>query len=258
VADKKREGIAKVNSARSFNAMPHEEMAMSILGGMRGGGPKSGDGGGSAIPFVTERDFEQVVIRSELPVLVQFTTAWSEPCKHIAPDVEAFAQEMEGKVKVVRVDVDRAQNLANQLRVEQLPTFMVFAEQRIANGAVGAITKKRMHELVDPVLPRAEGAIKALELAQLVKEGSVSLVDARDAGAFGRAHLPGATNIPAEEIETRLAELHMLASPPVLYCRSGDKTKELAAKLAEQGMPVAFLEGGILAWESEALPIQRG
>jgi thioredoxin 1/putative thioredoxin len=43
-----------------------------------------------------------------------------------------------------------------------------------------------------------------------------------------------------------------------VYCRSGDKTKELADRLAQQGMPVAFLEGGILAWEAEGLPIERG
>ena len=51
--------------------------------------------------------------------------------------------------------------------------------------------------------------------------------------------------------------MHMLAGQPVLYCRGGDKTKELAEKLAEQGMPVAFLEGGLLAWEAEGFPIQR-
>ena len=63
--------------------------------------------------------------------------------------------------------------------------------------------------------------------------------------------------MPIEEIELRLAELHMLQQQPVLYCRGGDKTKELAAKLAEQGLPVAFLEGGLLAWEAEGLPIER-
>jgi thioredoxin 1/putative thioredoxin len=63
--------------------------------------------------------------------------------------------------------------------------------------------------------------------------------------------------MPLEELEGRLAELHMLPGAPVLYCRGGDKTKDLAAKLAEGGMPVAFLEGGFLAWEAEALPIER-
>jgi thioredoxin 1/putative thioredoxin len=60
-----------------------------------------------------------------------------------------------------------------------------------------------------------------------------------------------------EEIENRLAELHMFQARPVLYCRSGDKTKALAERLTEQGLPVAFLEGGLLGWEAEALPIER-
>ena len=69
--------------------------------------------------------------------------------------------------------------------------------------------------------------------------------------------LQGAVSMPLEGIEGRLAELHMLTGQPVLYCRSGDKTKDMAEKLAEQGVPVAFLEGGLLAWEAEGLPIER-
>jgi thioredoxin 1 len=64
-------------------------------------------------------------------------------------------------------------------------------------------------------------------------------------------------NLPLEEIEGRLAELHMLPGEPVLYCRSGDKSRELADKLTAAGVPVGFLEGGLLAWEGALLPIER-
>jgi thioredoxin 1/putative thioredoxin len=134
---------------------------------------------------------------------------------------------------------------------------MVVAEGRIQDAVVGAIRRKKMQELVEPFLPRAAGALKPAELAQLLPAGAVSVIDTRDAAAYGRAHLPGAVNIPIEEIESRLAELHMLTGQPVVYCRSGDKTKELSERLADQGLPVAFLEGGLLAWEAEGLPIQR-
>jgi thioredoxin len=234
---------------------------MTILGGFGGRGPGGGAAakgkGASTIPYVTERDFEQQVLRSELPVLMQFTADWCQPCKAIAPEVEAFAQQMEGKAKVVKIDVDKSPVIAQQLRVQSVPTFMVVAEGRIQDAVVGAIRQKKMSEMIEPFLARAAGAVKPAELAQLLAGGAVSPVDTRDAAAFGRAHLPGATNLPAEEIETRLAELHMLAGQPVLYCRSGDKTRELAARLAEQGTPVAFLEGGLLAWEAEGLPIER-
>jgi thioredoxin 1/putative thioredoxin len=49
----------------------------------------------------------------------------------------------------------------------------------------------------------------------------------------------------------------MVAGTPVLYCRSGDKTKDMALRLGEQGMAVAFLEGGLLGWETEGLPVER-
>ncbi len=231
---------------------------MTILGGFggAGGGGEAAKGKGG-IPYVTERDFEREVLRSEVPVMLQFTADWCQPCKAIAPEVEAFAREMEGKVKVVKVDIDKSPVIAQQLRIQSVPTFMVVAEGRIQDAVVGAIRKKKMQELVEPFLPRAAGALKAAELAQLLPTGQVVPVDTRDAAAFGRAHLPHAVSLPLEEIEGRLAELHMLQGQPVLYCRSGDKTKDLAERLAEQGLPVAFLEGGLLAWESEGLPVER-
>jgi len=228
---------------------------MAILGS--GASTKAPAAGGGSVPTVTEREFEQAVLRSELPVLIEFTADWCAPCKQIAPEVEAFAQEIKGKANVVKVDIDRAPALARELRVKSVPTFMVFAEQRIVDAVVGAIGKKKMREMVEPYLPRAEGALKAVELAELLRQGAVIAVDTRDSAAFKRAHIPGAAHFALEEIEGRLAELHMLPARPVLYCRSGDKTKDLADRLNEQGLPVAFLEGGLLGWESEALPIER-
>ena len=110
---------------------------------------------------------------------------------------------------------------------------------------------------VEPFLPRAEGAIRAAELAQLIQQGQVVPVDIREAASYGRAHIPTAVSLPADEIQSRLAELHMLAGEPVLYCRGGVQSKELSEKLTAEGMPIAFLEGGFLAWEAEGLAIER-
>ena len=233
---------------------------MHIFGGS-GGGPRGKATGGapttSSIPYVTERDFEQAVLLAEIPVLVYFTADWCQPCKTIAPEVEAFAEEMAGKLGIVKVDIDKSQALARQLRIQSVPTFMLFAEQRLADAQVGALGKKQLRAMVEPFLPRSAGALKARELAELIKQGMVTPVDVRDAAAWGRAHLPGAKSLPLEEIEGRLAELYMLPGQPALYDRSGDKTKELAERMEAQGTPVAFLEGGILAWEAEGLPIER-
>ncbi|MFO0669181.1 MAG: thioredoxin [Polyangiaceae bacterium] len=230
-----------------------------IIGGNVGGGANRppAAGGGSDIVNVTEREFEAEVLRSETPVLIEFSAEWCQPCKVIAPEVEALARELKGKLKVVKVDVDKAPMIAQQLRVQSVPTFMVFARGRIVDAQVGALRKKQLQAMVEPHLPRSEGALKAPELAKLVAAGAVAPIDTRDAAAYARAHIPGAKHMALDEIESRLAELYMFAGQPVLYCRSGDKSKELAARLTEQGVPVAFLEGGLLAWESEGLPIER-
>ncbi len=237
---------------------------MTMLGGAgrgQGRGPGAGQGGkpgaAGSIPYVSEQEFESAVLRSELPVMVEFTADWCAPCKQIAPEVEAFARDMEGKVRVVKVDIDKSPLLARELQVKSVPMFVLFHEQRIVDGVVGAVGKKKLREMVEPFLPRAAGALKAPEVAHLLREGAVVAVDTREAAAFGRAHIPGAVNMPIEGIEGRLAELMMLSGQPVVYCRGGDKTKELAARLAGQDMPVAFLEGGFLAWEAEGLPVER-
>lgn len=245
--------------------MRYVRLKMHIFGGSKGGtrggngapGGNGGGGGGGSVPYVTERDFEQTVLLSETPVLVEFTADWCQPCKTIAPEVEAFAQEMEGKISVVKVDIDQSKGLARQLRIQSVPTFMLFVDQRLGDVQVGALGKKQLRAMVEPFMPRSAGALKARELAELLKQGAVVPVDVRDASAFGRAHLPGAKSLPLEEIESRLAELYMLPGQPVLYDRAGDKTKELAERMADQGTPVAFLEGGILAWEAEGLKVER-
>jgi thioredoxin 1/putative thioredoxin len=206
---------------------------------------------------VREQDFERDVLSSELPVLVEFSAEWCGPCKLVAPELKALAHELEGKAKIVTIDIDRSPMLARQLGVQSVPTFVVFHQGRPAGGRVGALKRKELREMLEPYLPRDEGAVKPEELFQLLRAKRVSVVDTRDAPAFGRAHIPGAASLPLEEIEGRLAELMMLGAPPVLYCRSGDKTKDLSAKLAEQGVGTAFLEGGLLAWEAAGLPIER-
>lgn len=236
---------------------------MVILGGAGGfgGGPPKGGAGGAAdkgpIPYLTEQDFERA-LRSEIPALVQFTSSRSAVCKQIAPEIEAFAKEVEGKVAVFRVDIDTAQNLARQLRLQSIPTFMLFAEGRLADAQMGPLNRKQLRAMTEPFLPRQAGALKPAELAQLITQGAVVAIDTRDVHAFGRAHLPKAVHMPLEEIENRVAELFMQPGTPILYCRSGDKSKELSNKLGEQNVEVGFLEGGLLAWEAENLPIVRG
>ncbi len=211
----------------------------------------------AALQQITEHNFEAEILRSELPVLIEFGAEWCGPCKTVAPELEALSRELQGKAKIVTVDIDKSPLLAREFGVQSVPAFVVFHQGRPVGGQVGAMGRKQLRAMLEPVLPRAAGALTPEEVAQLAQRDQITLVDTRDADVYGRAHIQGAQNFPLNEIEGRLAELHMLPNPPVLYCRAGDKTKELASKLAAGGTPVSFLEGGVLNWEASGFELIR-
>ncbi len=207
---------------------------------------------------VTEQTFASEILDSQLPVLIEFGAEWCGPCKVVAPELEALAHELKGKAKIVTIDIDRSPVLAREFGVQSVPAFVVLHQRRPVAARAGAMRRKELRELLEPVLPRAAGALRPQELAELLKRGGVTPVDLRDAASYGRAHLPQSVNLPLGEVESRLAELHMLPGEPIVYCRSGVDSQELAQRLASQGMPVGFLEGGLLDWEANGLPIEKG
>ena len=77
-----------------------------VIGG-GGGGSKPPGGSSGVVPFITERDFEAEVLRPQIPVLLYFTADWCQPCKQIAPEVDALAKELEGKVSIRKIDIDK-------------------------------------------------------------------------------------------------------------------------------------------------------
>ncbi len=209
------------------------------------------------VPVVTEQDFEQQVLMSELPVVVEFFRAQSNMSKTVAPEVEGAAQDLEGKALFCRVDVDRSPRIVAALRVQGIPSFAVFVRGRPVAMKSDVIRRKAIVDMVEPFLPRAEGAFTAPELAAAIAEQAIIPVDIREAAPFARAHIPSAVSFPLEEIRGRLAELHMLQAPICLYCRTGKDSKELALELSEDLPQIGYLEGGFLAWEAEQLPIER-
>jgi len=206
---------------------------------------------------VTEKDFEREVLVSELPVLVEFGATWCGPCKVVEPELQALAQEYAGRAKVLTVDIDQSPYLARQLGIQSVPTFLVFHQGRPVTGKAGAMKKAQLAELLEPLLPRPAGALKPKEVAQLVKQKQICLVDIRPAEVYQRAHIADAINVPREQVEQRLEELLELPAPPVLYCRTGADSKTLAGELAASGTPVAFLDGGVLGWEADGFALER-
>lgn len=216
-----------------------------------------GPAASNTVPTVTEQTFEREVMGTELPVLVAFLAAWSNPCKLVEPDLVALRHELEGKAKIVRVDVDQSPMLAQEFQLKGIPAFAVVQQGRVVTAKQGMLRREQLRQLVDPFLPRSEAAIRVEDLIKLMKAERVQPIDTRDASSFARAHIPGAMHLPLAEIETKADELASTGKVPVLYDRSGLDTKGIAEKLAEQGYPVAFLEGGFLAWEIAGQSIER-
>ncbi|MCA9641403.1 MAG: thioredoxin, partial [Myxococcales bacterium] len=137
-----------------------------------------------ALAQISEQTFEQEVLHSELPVMVEFGAEWCGPCKTVAPELAALAQELEGKAKIVTVDIDKSPMLARALGIQSVPTFVVFHNGQPAGGKAGAMKRAELRKLIEPFLPRTAGALKPEEVAELLKRGQISLVDTREAPVF--------------------------------------------------------------------------
>lgn len=88
-----------------------------------------------------KHNFQQEVLASDKPVLVDFWASWCMPCRMLSPTVDAIAEELAGKVKVCKVNVDEQPELAEQYRVMSIPTLLVFKEGRLVDSSVGVKPK---------------------------------------------------------------------------------------------------------------------
>src|SRR3990172_6953967 len=100
--------------------------------------------------YVTEADFQEEVMNSSLPVLVDFTAAWCGPCKMIEPIVKQLAMEWDGKVKVVKLDADQNPNIMMQYGVLGIPTLMLFKGGEIKERMTGYQPKDKLTAKVTP------------------------------------------------------------------------------------------------------------
>ena len=101
---------------------------------------------------VTDQSFQTEVLDSPVPVLVDFWAAWCGPCRAVGPIVEEIATEYKGKLKVVKVDVDENQDISSRLRIQSIPTLMVFKDGRMVDRIVGAMPKPALAAKLQPHL----------------------------------------------------------------------------------------------------------
>jgi thioredoxin 1 len=99
----------------------------------------------------SDGNFEQEVIKSGVPVLVDFWAPWCGPCKSIAPMIEEIANEYEGKLKVVKVNVDQNGEWAGKYNVRGIPNLILFKGGQVQDQIVGAITKEELVSKISKV-----------------------------------------------------------------------------------------------------------
>jgi len=87
---------------------------------------------------VGEQDFNEVVLASDTPVVVDFWAEWCGPCKLVGPELEKIAAEYDGKVKVVKLNIDEAPNVASKYGIMSIPTIALFQDGDIKSQVVGA------------------------------------------------------------------------------------------------------------------------
>ncbi|MCC5978241.1 MAG: thioredoxin [Salinarimonas sp.] len=97
---------------------------------------------------VTDASFENDVLKSSEPVVVDFWAEWCGPCKMIGPALEEISEEMGGKVKIAKLNIDENQAVAGQLGIRSIPTLMVFKNGELAGQKVGAAPKGELQKWI--------------------------------------------------------------------------------------------------------------
>ena len=97
---------------------------------------------------VTDSNFQNEVLNSATPVLIDFWAEWCGPCKMIAPLVEELAKEYDGKLKVGKVDVDSNQQVSMQFGIRSIPTLLIFKQGKVVDQLVGAVPKRMLVEKI--------------------------------------------------------------------------------------------------------------
>ena len=101
---------------------------------------------------VTDQEFEEQVLKADVPVLVDFWAGWCAPCKMIAPIVEELAEEYDGKIRFAKVDVDSNPQAPTNYGVRSIPTLLIFKDGKPVDQVVGAVPKEVLKKRLETVV----------------------------------------------------------------------------------------------------------
>ena len=101
---------------------------------------------------LNDSNFDEVVLKSELPVMVDFWAVWCAPCRAIAPYVEQIATECEGRAIVAKADIEQCPDISGRYGIRNVPTILFFKDGKVVNKHVGLASKKALADLLNALL----------------------------------------------------------------------------------------------------------
>ncbi|MBT89010.1 MAG: thioredoxin [Spirochaetales bacterium] len=102
----------------------------------------------STVVETTDDNFHKEVLDSDIPVLVDFWAPWCGPCKMLAPTLEEISRENNGKIKIVKINIDENQEMAAKFGIRSIPTMIIFNKGELKNQIVGSLPKGQIEKII--------------------------------------------------------------------------------------------------------------
>lgn len=212
---------------------------------------------GDLISSATAENFRELVMDAsqQALVLVDFWAEWCGPCKSLTPLLEKLVAEYKGRVRLVKVDVDKNQMLAGQFRVQSIPTVYAFGAGRPLDGFMGALPESQLRAFIDKLLPMVGGAEMADASAE---EALAAMLEAADAAAR-QGDLAGAETLYGEILDADPSNIAALTGLARARAADGDLTgaKGILDQVPEEAAndPAVVQARATVALAAEAKPV---